>query len=51
MSNIPLVYTYSSDESYGVSKLVDVTVSDPESRFPLNLTVTASLYIIEITYN
>ena len=39
------------NESYGVSKLVDVTVSDPESRFPLNLMLTAGLYIIEIMYN
>ena len=36
---------------HGVSKLVDVTVSDPESRCPLNLMVTTCLCIIGITYN
>ena len=35
-------------ESYEYSKLVDVTVSDPKSRFPLNLMVSADLYIIEV---
>ena len=41
------------NESYGVSKLVlvDVTVSDSESGFPLNLMVTAYLYIIEVIHN